>query len=154
MRCQFSKHPPTVYKVAHQSLENISVMMESRSSLNLAGQMLVILTSAEHVADMYKNTADLSFDGLLKMIHWGVANVSPQGFQTLWRTSEEGFESLYPNPKKRVLVYIGNALLHKQVLSGAPLEELTKRFRQSRRKDDSVGTLLPQKRACHRARRH
>lgn len=89
---------------------------------------MVILTSAEHVADMYKNTADLSFDGLVKMIHRGVANVSPQGFQTLWRTPQEGFESLHPNPKNQVLVHTGNALLHKQVLSGAPLEELTARF--------------------------
>ena len=96
--------------------------------IELAGQKLVVLTSAEHVAAMYKNTTDLSFNGLVKMIHKGVANVSLQGFEILWRTPGEGFESLHPNPKEQVLVHTGNALLHKQVLPGVLLEQLTARF--------------------------
>ena len=94
----------------------------------MAGRKIVIVTSAELLGAVYKNTTDLSFDGLVKIVHRGAANVSAQGFQTLWRTPQEGFQSLHPNPKDQVLVHTANALLHKQLLPGAPLEELTSRF--------------------------
>lgn len=40
----------------------------------------------------------------------------------------ESFESQHPNPKKMPLAYTDNELFHKQVLPGAPLEDLTRHF--------------------------
>jgi hypothetical protein len=77
---------------------------------------------------VFKNGTALSFDGLVRTIHKSVANVSDGGFSTLWRTPAQGFTSLHPNPKNQSLVYTGNELLHKQVLPGKPLDDLTTRF--------------------------
>ena len=98
-------------------------------AVKVAGEKLIIVTNPKHAGEIFKNTTTLSFDGLIRMIHRGVANVSISGYKTLWRTPVQGFQSLYPNPKNNVLVHTGNALLHKQVLHGEPLERLTERFK-------------------------
>jgi hypothetical protein len=58
------------------------------------------------------------------MVYDGVGNVSREAKFTLWRTPAEGFVSLHPNPKQRVLVHTGNDLLHKQLLQPGPMQQL------------------------------
>ena len=96
--------------------------------LNILGEKLVILTSPDDLSEVYRNTSTLTFDGLVRTIHKGVANVSPEGFKTLWRTPAEGYEPLHPNPMGKVLVHYGNDIQHAQLLPGQRLEDLTHSF--------------------------
>lgn len=95
--------------------------------IQVAGQRLVITTASEDVAQMFTSD-ELSFNGIMKILHRDVANISEDGVSTIWRKPEEGFESLFPNPKKQALVHTGRNLFHKQALQGGLLEDLTDRF--------------------------
>ena len=87
----------------------------------------MITTAAEDVAQMFSSDAT-SFNGIMKILHRDVADISPAGVRTIWRTPEEGFESLFPNPKGQALVHTGSNLFHKQALTPSLLEDLTDRF--------------------------
>ena len=96
--------------------------------LNVAGQRLVVLISPSHVTEVFKNATTFTFDSTVQTIHKGVATVSPEGYETLWRTPSEGYDSLHGNPNNKVLAYRGNDILHDQVLPGQNLEDLTQTF--------------------------
>lgn len=76
------------------------------------------------MADIFKNDDNYSFDPFIDLVYQGVGNVSEGANAILWRKPSEGFTSLHPNPKQNVLVHTGNALLHKQILTPAPLHDL------------------------------
>ena len=73
---------------------------------------------------MFKEIFSFAFDPFIDTVYRGVANVSDQCNIILWRTPQQGFTSLHPNPKGNVLVHTGNALLHKQLLQPESLQEL------------------------------
>ncbi|KAL8783453.1 MAG: hypothetical protein Q9195_009382 [Heterodermia aff. obscurata] len=91
----------------------------------LAGERVVVVLSPDDASKLFKDENSLTFDSFIKVIYKGVANVSEAGNKVLWRTPKEGFISLHPNPKEKVLVHIGNALLHKQLMDPEYLQELT-----------------------------
>lgn len=95
--------------------------------LYVAGESIAVVLSPTDAAKVYKDEKPFSFDPFIDTIYRGVANVSAGGNTILWRTPKEGFTSLHPNPKEKVLVHTGNALLHKQLLNPLELQELTER---------------------------
>lgn len=60
-------------------------------------------------------------------IYRGAVNVSQEGHKTLWLKPSEGFVSLHPNPKEKILVHTGYDLLLKQVLQPQSGQDLTER---------------------------
>ena len=95
--------------------------------LYLAGERIAVITSPIDAKQVFKDEKSFAFDPFIDTIYSGVANVSGEGNHILWRTVKEGFTSLHPNPKEKVLVHTGNALLHKQLLQPQCLQELTER---------------------------
>ena len=95
--------------------------------LYVAGEKIVVIMSTSDATQIFKDESSFSFDPFIDMIYRGVANVSDEGNDILWRTPKEGFISLHPNPKEKVLVHTGNALLHKQLLELDSLRELTEK---------------------------
>lgn len=95
--------------------------------LYVAGESIAVLTSPTHSSQVFKDETSFAFDPFIDTIYRGVANVSNEGNTILWRTPTQGFVSLHPNPKKKVLVHTGNALLHKQLLNPQSLHVLTEK---------------------------
>lgn len=95
--------------------------------LLIAGKKFAVILSATEASQVFKDEASFSFDPFIALIYKGVADVSDQGNTILWRTPKEGFTSLHPNPKEKVVVHTGNALLHQQLLKPERLRELTER---------------------------
>lgn len=95
--------------------------------LHIAGKRIAVITSPSDVSQVFKDEASFSFDPCIDSIYKGVGNVSDEANIILWRTPEEGFTSLHPNPKGKVLVHTGNALLHKQLLEPKALDELSEK---------------------------
>lgn len=93
--------------------------------LHLAGQKIAVILSPTEASQIFKDDYSFSFDPFIDMIYRGVANVSDNANVLLWRSTKDGFTSLYPNPKEQVLVHTGNALLHKQLLQSQYLQTLT-----------------------------
>lgn len=60
-----------------------------------------------------------------------MGNISNTTLTLLWRKVCDGFVSLHPNPKQKVLVHTGRELLHKQLLSLAPSRDLLEKFAAS-----------------------
>lgn len=95
--------------------------------LHIAGKRVAVITSPSDVSQVFNDNTSFSFDPFIDSIYKGVGNVSDEANVILWRTPEEGFTSLHPNPKGQVLVHTGNALLHKQLLGPQELEELSEK---------------------------
>lgn len=93
--------------------------------LTVAGERIAVLTSPSEASQIFRDESTFAFDPFIDTVYRGVANVSDKGNSLLWRTPKEGFISLHPNPKNKVLVHTGNALLHKQLLEPRSLHELT-----------------------------
>ena len=95
--------------------------------LYIAGESIAIIMSPSDALQVYKDEASFAFDYFIDTVYKGVGNVSDEANIILWRTPKEGFSSLHPNPKGKVLVHTGNALLHKQLLQPQPLQELSEK---------------------------
>ena len=95
--------------------------------LYVAGKRICVVVSPTDTSQVFKDNSSFAFDPFIDTIYRGVANISDEGNNILWRTPEDGFVSLHPNPKGRVLVHTGNALLHKQLLEPKALQQLTER---------------------------
>ncbi|KAI0968462.1 cytochrome P450 [Xylaria arbuscula] len=93
-------------------------------SLRVAGQQLIVVTHPKHQAEIFRNNSAYSFDPFINIVYRTVGNVSAMDLKTLWRRPSEGFISLHPNPKQKVLVHRGIDLLHKQLLSPGYSQEL------------------------------
>ena len=93
--------------------------------LYVAGEKIAVVMSPNSASQVFKDEVSFAFDPFIDTVYRGVANVSDEGNVVLWRTTQEGFTSLFPNPKNKVLVHTGNALLHKQLLQPQLLQELT-----------------------------
>ncbi|RYP77924.1 hypothetical protein DL769_003297 [Monosporascus sp. CRB-8-3] len=93
-------------------------------ALHVAGKQIVIITHPKHMAEIFKDDDNFSFDPFIDLVYRGVGNVSEAANVILWRKPSEGFTSLHPNPKQNVLVHTGNALLHKQILTPGGLHDL------------------------------
>lgn len=109
-------------------------------AVQVAGERLVIITNPHDVAHFYKNSAALTFDIFTRTIHQNVAQISDEGYSTLWKAVSEGYESLFPNPEDKPLAFAVYRVFHRQVLGGEPLEEITRTF---------VGHLEPSMRFNH-----
>ncbi|KAF2837773.1 cytochrome P450 monooxygenase [Patellaria atrata CBS 101060] len=92
--------------------------------LYVAGEKLAVISNPKHVHQIYKDTSSFSFDPFIDTLYSGVANVSSEGRTALWRSPKDGFKSLYPNPKQKVLVHTCSDLVHKQLLQPARLHDL------------------------------
>ena len=95
--------------------------------LYAAGESILIVMDHENADQVFKDTESFSTNGMFDAIYRGVANVSDAAHKVLWRKPSEGFTSLFPNPKGKVLVHTGNDLLHKQILQPEPGQDLTER---------------------------
>ena len=93
-----------------------------------AGEKLAVCMDPADQSQIFKDETLFSFDPLIDVIYRGVADVSAEANdEILWRTPDEGFESLHPNPKRRCVVHTGNALLHKQLLGAEQLQDLSEK---------------------------
>lgn len=96
-------------------------------------------------AHFSKDDDNYSFDPFIDLVYrGGVGNVSAAAAANpiLWRKPSEGFVSLHPNPKGDVLVHTGNNLLHKQLLSPDPLQDLLEKVSASIENTMRVGNVL------------
>ncbi|KAG6356249.1 hypothetical protein INS49_015636 [Diaporthe citri] len=93
-------------------------------SLYVLGQQLIVVTQPEHKAQIFKDNEVYSFDTFIDLLYSRVGNVSDAALAILWRKPCDGFVSLHPNPKQKVLVHTGQELLHKQLLSPGPSRDL------------------------------
>ncbi|KAL8705274.1 MAG: hypothetical protein Q9201_001605 [Fulgogasparrea decipioides] len=95
--------------------------------LYAAGEKILVVVDPHFADQVFKDVDSYSTDPMFDVIYRGVANVSKEGHKTLWRKPSEGFVSLHPNPKEKVLVHTGYDLLHKQILQPQPGQDLTER---------------------------
>ncbi|KAI1821858.1 cytochrome P450 [Xylaria intraflava] len=92
--------------------------------LHVAGQQLVVVTRLRQQTEIFRNNDAYSFDPFINVVYHNVGKVSATDLTILWRKPSEGFISLHPNPKQKPLVHTGVDLLHKQVVSSDPFQEL------------------------------
>ncbi|KAL9017075.1 MAG: hypothetical protein Q9185_005586 [Variospora sp. 1 TL-2023] len=95
--------------------------------LYVAGQKILVILSPHDALKVFKDTTSFAFDPFIDRLYRGTANVSNEAHSVLWRTPQDGFKSLHPNPKSHALVHTGNALLHKQLLDPTHLQQLTEK---------------------------
>ena len=81
--------------------------------LTVAGKRIAVVTSPSEASQIFRDESTFAFEPFIDIVYRGVANVSDKRISLLWRTPKEVFILLYPNPKNKVLVHTGNALLHK-----------------------------------------
>ncbi|KAK8135164.1 cytochrome P450 [Apiospora sp. TS-2023a] len=92
--------------------------------LCVAGQRLIVVTHPKHKAEIYRNNEAYSYDPFINLAYKRVGNIADSTLEILWRKGSEGFASLYPNPKQKVLVHTGVDLFYKQLLSPGPFQDL------------------------------
>ncbi|KAI0513197.1 cytochrome P450 [Xylaria bambusicola] len=125
--CKFIGHAVSMFKDTvglYRYAEAYFGYSREPYSLCVAGQQLIVVTNPKHQEEIFKNNDHYSFDPFINVVYHNVGKVSTADLNILWRKSSEGFVSLYPNPKQKVLVHTGLDLLHKQVLSPIPFQEL------------------------------
>ncbi|KAK8093350.1 cytochrome P450 [Apiospora hydei] len=85
---------------------------------------MIVVTNPKHKAEIYKNNEAYSYDPFINLAYKRVGNVADTSLDLLWRKVSEGFTSLHPNPKHKVLVHTGIDLFYKQLLSPGPFLDL------------------------------
>ena len=111
------------------------------------GKKILVVIDPGLADQVFKDVDSYSTDPMFDAIYRGVANVSQEGHKTFWRKPSEGFVSLHPNPKKKVLVHTGYDLLHRQILQPQPSQDLTERvmgyIEQTMRWDSFFDATIP-----------
>ncbi|KAL8969942.1 MAG: hypothetical protein Q9197_004074 [Variospora fuerteventurae] len=72
--------------------------------LYVAGQKILVILSPHDALKVFKDTTSFAFDPFIDRLYRGTANVSNEAHSVLWRTPQDGFKSLNPNPKSDVLL--------------------------------------------------
>lgn len=86
-----------------------------------------MITDPKQKSEIFRDNETYSFEPFINVVYKRVGNVSDESLAILWRKTSEGFVSLHPNPKNKVLVHTGKDLLHKQLLSPNLFQDLLRK---------------------------
>ncbi|KAL8921810.1 MAG: hypothetical protein Q9208_005567 [Pyrenodesmia sp. 3 TL-2023] len=99
---------------------------KDRDALFAYGNKLYLVTKPEHYAEVYRNTASLSFDKFVRGMHESFL-MSPPGVEKMWEVPMAHEKHLAPAGRKHLLQRSTD--FHRlQLLPGPRLEELNARF--------------------------
>ncbi|KAJ5884246.1 cytochrome P450 monooxygenase [Penicillium tannophilum] len=84
--------------------------------LRVAGQDIVMVTSAAQIKEIDKDTHNFGFDPFLDLMYDEIAQVPHKNKHLLWRTPAEGYASIFPNLKNLSMAHHGLEMLHSQIV--------------------------------------
>lgn len=85
---------------------------------------MLVVNSPRLVDQITSDNVTYSFDPFIRDLYDGLVQLSSEGQRLMWRTPDEGYTALNPNPKSKPLVHVGLELLHKQLLQPEHAGEL------------------------------